>query len=106
MSKMNIDRVRQLAGLPLTESKIVKENRYDSSVDFEDAASKAAQALKTVATIFASAEWQDWMESTDSNFGSSNKFAQRSKELLHGAAFKLSEDFDKLYDDLVRVSEE
>ena len=47
--------IKQLIGLnasTVTESKIVKENCYDSSVDFEDAASKAAQALKTVATIF------------------------------------------------------
>lgn len=103
---MNIDRVRQLAGLPLTESKVLKENSYDSSIDFEDDVEKVSKAIDQLKTILGSAEWQEWMEASDSNFGKANKFASRSSQLLWDVVVKLDKDFDAIYGDLVRVSEE
>ena len=89
----------------IRESVVTEGAQYDSSENFEDDISKLHTALESAMKILKSAEWKDWMRSSDSNYPSKQiHYSVASKEAL--AAIELADKkIDALYDALVEASE-
>lgn len=73
-------------------------NEYESSVDFEDDASKLYQALKVAREVLSSPAWKDWMKQTDYNYHPKESARRLSREIEIGVA-----DAQKLFDRLYQV---
>lgn len=102
---MDNKRLRQLAGIPLMEAAPKPGETYESSEYFENDVGTVYKALDQLTTIMASSDWQEWMKASDYNFGGNYKFSQRAIALRDAIA-KADKDFNALYGDLVKVSEE
>lgn len=97
---MELTKLRKLAGLP-ESIKIAEAKQYGDSSDFESAVSDVEKHFTGILKTMGSAEWRDWMKSTDSNFGTG--VAEDSREIVH----KLNEvikDFDNMYAHMIDVS--
>ena len=75
MSKMNTDRVRQLAGLPAKQLRqeaplleAVTGGRYETSADFDAEMAKLQFHLKAALDIINAEHWAKHIEDTKQNF--------------------------------------
>lgn len=83
----------------------VSGDEYEDSSYFDDDVEKLSTAFDNILTILKSSEFQNWMKSTDDNFGTKkSSFALRAAGLLDTVS-KAEKGFDALYGDLVKISE-
>ena len=65
---MDLQRLQQLAGLPLTESKQILTERYEESADFDADYEQIQKHLAAAKKIVESANWKKHLSDTDKNF--------------------------------------
>lgn len=109
---MKLNRLQTLAGIPLTEEKLVEAktkeqkldavelSKYESSEDFENGFSTANQGAKIALQILDSAGFKGWMKASKDNYGWSDESYKKTLE----AARDLVKAMDKLYDELEELS--
>lgn len=88
-----------------TITSIDEGKEYETSIDFEDDVSKLEEILKSAMALINKPEWADWMEQTDTNFGTHQGSADDLNGKLYDAIEKAQEALDTLYNHMVSVSE-
>ncbi len=81
---------------PVVEARTSTKS-YEDSTDFEEAIGQVESHLKAALAILESPPWREWMQATDTNFGSNIK-AVRTSEDLHKKLLAVEEELDQLYD--------
>lgn len=78
---------------------------YPDSSYFDADVDKVMDLLKKALNIVDKAEWADWMEQTDTNFGTSHGSAEDLNEKLYTAVEEAQNAIKTLYDHMIYVSE-
>ena len=90
---MDLQRLQQLAGLPLTESKQILTERYEESADFDADMDKIEKLLKDALSIARSSNLVSHAKDTDKNFDVPNL-----KDKFSDMTFKIQQAISSVKD--------
>lgn len=94
----DINRIRQLAGLPTVKAGSVLKEEYETSADFEADVSAVEQHFRAAFKIIKGSSWVQHMKDTDTNYEAHAVKMNKDFILKMEAAKKA---FDDLYHHLV-----